>query len=168
MSNIRSLPKLIVGLSVWRINFTAETDQREFANFSLFQKWKLEITQELWVQLCSNTALLKRTEKLFHTMFIIQRETAAHSRQKFMKIKNLKKSREFSLCREKWYSLSLLFANLFTIKVWNATFFKEPKLQHCLDALTHLYQRVRPYDRPSVWPSVRPVHCGPDQRKTQT
>ena len=91
MSNIRSLPKLIVGISVWRINFTAETDQCEFANFSLFQKWKLEITQELWVQLCSNTALLKRTEKLFHTMFIIQRETAALSRKKFKKIKNLKK-----------------------------------------------------------------------------
>ena len=71
MSDIRSLPKLIVGLSVWRMNFTAETDQREFANFSLFQKWKLEITQELWVQLCSNTALLKGTEKLFYTKFSI-------------------------------------------------------------------------------------------------
>jgi len=95
IGNFRSLPKLIVGVSVWRVNSAAETGPLDFASFSLFLKRKLEITQELWGQLCSNRALLKENEKLCHTMFSTERKTVALSRHNFKKIKNLKITREF-------------------------------------------------------------------------
>ena len=51
----------------------------------------MKIRHNSWIM--SSTLLqhssLKGTEKLFHTMFIIQRETTAHSRQKFKKIDRL-------------------------------------------------------------------------------
>ena len=91
----RSLAKLIVEISVWRINLTAETDQFNFASLWLFLEWNLEITHELRGQLCSNMALLKGAEKLCHTMFSKKRKTVALSRHNFTKVKNLKKTREF-------------------------------------------------------------------------
>ena len=53
------------------------------------------ITQEVRGELFSTRALLKGNEKLCHTMVGILRNTATVSREKFKKIKNLKKTREF-------------------------------------------------------------------------
>ena len=95
IGHIRSLPKLIVGVSVWRVNSAAETDPLDFASFSLLLKLKLMITQEVWVQLCPTRALLKGNKKFYHTMLSTPSKTAAVSREKFKKIKNLKITREF-------------------------------------------------------------------------
>ena len=49
---------------------------------------------------------MKGNDKLCHTMFSIHRKTAAVSCEKFKKIKNLKKTREFFWNRDKRHFLS--------------------------------------------------------------
>ena len=120
ISNIRSLPRLIVGISVWRVNLTAEIDQIHFASFSLSLKCKFEITQELWGALCSIMALWKGAEKLCHTMFTAEMKTVALSRHKFKKIKNLKRNSRIFPAQETQRFLSLLTSPFFLITSINS------------------------------------------------
>ena len=96
--------RIILGAQISRAQ-TSALRYRWCSDFSCLDFQCSDYSRSIfWAQISgtrSNTALLKGTEKLFHSMFIIQRETAAHSRQKFKKIKDLKKnSRIFLVQRE--------------------------------------------------------------------